>query len=294
MAKKIGLIDVDSHNFPNLALMKLSAYHKSIGDEVSWWNGFLTYDRIYKAKVFDDTYSEDELTCLQAEEIICGGTGYGLDNVLPEVVEHQYPDYNLYQIKDTAYGFLTRGCPRACGFCIVSEKEGRMSRKVADLPEFWQGQPCIKLLDPNLLAAPEAEDLLGDLVRSKASIDFTQGLDIRLMDNNRTKLINRMRIKTLHFAWDDPKEDLTDDFIRFANAFRLKDPKRKGVYVLTNYGSTLDDDLYRIYTLRDLGYDPYVMVFNKPSAPKEILRLQRWCNNRFIFKSEPDFRKYRG
>lgn len=127
---RIGLIDVDSHNFPNLALMKLSAYHKAIGDRVEWWNGFLRYDRVYQSKIFDDTYSPDMEFCINADEIIKGGSGYDLDNRLPDEIEHIMPDYGLYCIKDTAYGFLTRGCPRKCPFCITSEKDGRRSMKV--------------------------------------------------------------------------------------------------------------------------------------------------------------------
>lgn len=138
----IGLIDVDSHNFPNLALMKLSAWHKAQGDTVEWWWGFGEYDRVYMSKVFDATYSADQPEPLNAREVMRGGTGYGLDNRLPDEVEHIYPDYSIYPelTKETAYGFLTRGCPRACGFCIVAGKEGRVSVKVADLDHWWRGQ----------------------------------------------------------------------------------------------------------------------------------------------------------
>lgn len=139
---KIGLIDVDGHHYPNLALMKISAYHKAKGDTAEWWWGFGRYDRVYMSKVFDETYTPDMPEPLNADEIIKGGTGYGLDNRLPDEIEHMYPDYSLYPelTKDTAYGFLTRGCPNACPFCIVSGKEGRCSRKVADLSEWWSGQ----------------------------------------------------------------------------------------------------------------------------------------------------------
>lgn len=129
-------MDVDGHNFPNLALLKLSAWHKMNGNHVEWWNGLKRYDVVYKSKVFDITYSHDMEYCVNADRIVEGGTGYGLDNKLPEEIEHTCPDYDLYGIKETAYGFLTRGCPRDCGFCIVSQKEGQKSRKVADLSEF--------------------------------------------------------------------------------------------------------------------------------------------------------------
>ena len=135
---KIGLIDVDGHNWPNLCLMKLSACHKAHGDDVEWWTPEGRYDRVYKSRVFTDTYSKDTITVENADEVIKGGTGYGPGPDLPDEVEHTHPDYALYpQFSGTAYGFMIRGCPRNCGFCIVSKKEGRRSTHVADLSEFW-------------------------------------------------------------------------------------------------------------------------------------------------------------
>lgn len=136
---KIGLLDVDSHNFPNLCLMKISAYHKAKGDDVEMLNGFMHYDRVYASRVFDDTYSQDYPYPIYADEVIKGGTGYGLNNELPDEIEHIMPDYSLYGIKDKAYGFLTRGCPRGCAFCIVGDKEGLKSKQVADIGEFYGG-----------------------------------------------------------------------------------------------------------------------------------------------------------
>ncbi|RKJ23007.1 radical SAM protein, partial [Butyricicoccus sp. 1XD8-22] len=133
-----ALYDVDSHHFPNLPLMKLSAWHKAQGDTVEWWSESGAYDRIYMSKVFDETYTPDIPEPSNTDEIIKGGTGYGLENRLPDEIEHIYPDYALYPdfTRETAYGFLTRGCYRACSFCLVSEKEGRQAEKVADLSEF--------------------------------------------------------------------------------------------------------------------------------------------------------------
>ena len=169
---KIGLIDVDSHNFPNIALMKISAYHKAKGDDVEWWNGFQAYDRVYKSKVFDETYSDDVDYIINADEVIRGGTGYDLQNKLPEVIEHQYPDYDLYSgFENRAYGFLTRGCFRRCSFCIVSEKEGN-THTVADLDEFWRGQKEIVLMDSNITASKDCEKHFESLIKSKAKINF--------------------------------------------------------------------------------------------------------------------------
>lgn len=294
---KIGLIDVDGHNFPNLALMKLSAWHKARGDAVGWWWGFGEYDRVYMSKVFDETYSPDIPEPLNACETIKGGTGYGLGNRLSDEVEHICPDYSLYPdlTSETAYGFLTRGCPRGCPPCIVAKKEGRAARKVADLSEWWHGQRNIKLLDPNLLACTKHMDLLGQLAESGAWVDFTQGLDCRLLTEENIAAINKIKLKEIHFAWDFMRESAA-----VLKGLRLyaKDAARKPhgqyatVYVLTNYDTTMAENLHRIYTLRDMGYDPYVMVYDKPHAPIEIKHLQRWCNNRIIFKTVKDFYNY--
>lgn len=305
---KIGLIDVDGHRYPNLAIMKLAAWHKARGDKVEWWwSDLVHYDVVYMPKVFSAEYSQDRPEPLNADQVIKGGTGYAismeggkeryckdLDGDLPEEVEHIRPDYSIYPefTENTAYGFLTRGCPRGCGFCHVAGKEGQKSRKVANLAEFWDGQKNITLMDPNILACSDRWDLLNQLATSGAYVDFNQGLDIRLMDNDTADLLSGMRVKCLHFAWDNPREDLERDFQRFAERYSRKDHRVKVVYVLTNFNSTTEEDLHRIYTLRGLGYDPYVMVYDKEHAPRETRLLQRWCNNRIIFNTVPDFREY--
>ena len=290
---RIGLCDIDSHNWPNLCLMKLSAYHKARGDHVEWWRPEGQYDRVYKSRVFTDTYSKDTITVANAGEVVCGGTGYGPGPDLPDEVEHTYPDYSIYpQFSDIAYGFLSRGCPRNCGFCLVSDKEGRRSVQVADLAEFWNGQREIKLLDANLLACSDHEKLILQLAESRAYVDFSQGLDIRLITPDNVALLNRVRTKTVHFAWDNPDMDLTPYFRRFLELTAIKNVRKRKVYVLTNYGSTHEQDLYRVETLRGMGYDPYVMVYDRPSAPPITRQLQRWVNNKRIFHTVPSFADY--
>ena len=281
---EIGLIDVDSHNYPNLALMKISAWEKSQGNEVEWWNGLKHYDRVYQAKVFDNTYSADNEFVINADEIIKGGTGYGLDNKLPDEIEHIYPDYELYGIHDTAYGFLTRGCPRHCKFCIVGDKEGLVSHKVADLSEFWQGQRYIEILDPNLLACKARTELLDELIESGGVVNFNQGLDVRLLTRDNAEQINHIKTSMIHFAWDN-YEQTTRKCLERAREWIKKDGYHVRVYVLTNFNTTLEQDLERVYTIRDIGFDPYVMVYDKPHAPREIKRLQRWCNAKWAFRS---------
>lgn len=173
---RIGLIDVDGHNYPNLPLMKISAWHKAHGDSVEWYDTMFSghMDRVYMSKIF--SFTPDYERFINADEVVYGGSGYCIsiqdgkevydatkDIPLPPAIEHIYPDYSLYGITDTAYGFLTRGCPNNCGFCHVCAKEGRCSHKVADLSEWWDGQKNIVLCDPNILACREHMDLLRQL-----------------------------------------------------------------------------------------------------------------------------------
>jgi len=301
---KIALIDEDSSRFPNLALMKLAAWHRAAGDSVEWHQPEKHYDRAYLSKIF--TESPAYGVPVLADEVVKGGTGYCLYNYLPDAIEHICPDYSLYPQYPEAYGFLTRGCPRACPFCVVSEKEGRASRQVGDLDGFYRGQRVIKLLDPNLLACRDRERLLLQLFASGARVDFTQGMDIRLCRDVMC-LLNAIKIKMLHFAWDNPKEDLTGHFQLFADKSVEQNPRKLRVYVLVNYWSTHAENMWRIETLVRLGFDPYVMLYDKhkfvdargrwlPGIQerhtldalwhfKLCQHLQRWCNHKAIFRT---------
>ena len=302
---KIGLIDVDGHNFPNLALMRISAYHKANGDEVEWWwSDLVHYDIVYMSKIFSDAYSPDIPEPINSDLVIKGGTGYCIhvenwkevfdkskNHSLPSEIERMFPDYSLYPQYDFAVSMTSRGCPRGCSFCHVASKEGRCAVKVANVSDFWNGQKEIRILDPNITACKEKRDLMRQYIETGAILDFSQGLDIRLLNDDDLADINQMRLRTLHFAWDNPKDDLEGKFRNFANGFRRKSNIGM-VYCLTNFNSTMEENLYRIYTLRDMGYDPYVMIYDKPHAPKEIKMLQRWCNNKIIFKSCKRFEDY--
>ena len=217
------------------------------------------------------------------------------DRVLPYEIEHQYPDYSLYGITDTAYGYMTRGCPRGCGFCIVGKKEGTKTYTVAPLSEFWHGQKNIVLLDPNPIAVPDWKNNLQQLIDSKALVDFTQGLDIRLMTEEKAEYLKRIRVKTLHFAWDryEDKKMIVPRFRTFKEVTGWHRSKLI-VYVLTNFNTTIEQDLERIYTLRELGFSPDVRIYEKYSLPRKHLtiKLQRYVNSPMIFNTVERFEDY--
>jgi hypothetical protein len=285
---KIGLLDVDNHNFPNLAQMKISAYHKSIGDEVERINPMSRYDKVYVSKVF--SFTPDYNFNIQADKIVCGGVGYGIENDynLDHKVEHSMPDYSLYRIQNNAYGFLSRGCPRNCSFCNVSKHQGNKSVKVSDLNEFWNGQKHITLLDPNILACKDSFNLLDQLKQSKSFVDFSQGLDARLINKDNIELLKQIKLKSIHFAWDGAKDFKTGEKLELIAKETGWNRSKIQVYVLVNFDSTLEEDLHRIMAIKALNFAPYVMVFEKEKLPKgHIIRhLQRYVNNRYIFWSQ--------
>jgi hypothetical protein len=309
---KIGLIDVDGHNFPNLALMKISTYHKAKGDQVEWCNPIKSldqpYDVVYQSKIFDN--SPEFNTYINTPSIVRGGRAYDKKLKLPDHIESMCPDYSLYNIVDEAYGYLTRGCPRGCLFCDVINIEGKISHKVADLSQFWNGEKSIKLLDPNTLASKDRIGLLRQLIESKAWVDFTQGLDIRFVTEEITDLIKQIKVKMIHFAWDGEKDtDLIINNLEAFKKFTRLDYRKLAVYVLTNFNTEIEFDLFRVYKLKDMGYDPYVMVYDKEKfvnkdgkmKPMEVLlktfthdqikhfkavhRMQRRVNNKIIWHS---------
>lgn len=203
---------------------------------------------------------------------------------LPTEIEHRYPDYSLFpQYQNTAYGFLTRGCCNNCSFCIVCPKEGNQSVQVADLSEFWNGQREIKLLDPNLLACRNRETLLKELIESGARVDFTQGIDARFITSDIAELINQVKIKTIHFAFDFMKNEKA--IIRGLECFKKYysgSDRNIRCYVLTNYDTSHEEDWYRVRSLIELGYQPYVMIYQKGTHNRFLTDLARWSNSLFL------------
>lgn len=308
--KKIGLIDVDGHNFPNIPLMKLSAWHKAQGDSVEWYYPLISghMDIVYLSKVF--SFTPDYEYYIDADEVVRGGTGYAikvidglevydksLDHDLPYDIEHMYPDYSIYPelTKNTAFGFLSRGCPRNCDFCHVCQKEKPYSYKVADLREFWDGQKFIEICDPNMFACKDWRDLSQQLIDSNAYINFNQGCDIRLMTPEKIEYIRKMKIKNIHFAWDRYRDkEIVVPKLRLFKEMTGWNRSKICVYVLVNFDSTFDQDLERVNTCREIGVDPYIMIYRKDDLPRGhiLKKLQRWVNNRPIWGSCESFDKY--
>lgn len=296
----------NTKKFPSLPLMKISAYHKGKGDNVEFAQTalFKHYDIVYVSRTFNldlPTVPKISTDYISADRFVFGGTGYAIEvkngkeifhkdknSILPDEIEHIYPDYSIYPdlTKNKAYGFLTRGCPNNCPFCIVAQCEGLISHKVADLPEWWNGQKNIVLMDANILACREREELLRQLIDSQANIDYTQGLDARFIDDDAAELICRTKAKMVHFAFDLMKNEKT--ILRGLEIFRKhfqKSDRFAKVYILTNYNTTFEEDYYRVKKVMELGYRPDVRIYQKPTAPQITKDLARWANNDIIFRS---------
>lgn len=281
---KIGLADVDSKN-PNLALMKLSSYHKAQGDDVSFWSpiehAMNPFDKIYASKVFFGTSDDLYLP----EGTIRGGSGYNMAVTLPDNIEHICPDYDLYGI-DYSMGFTSRGCIRRCGFCIVPEKEGGI-KEHSPLSEFVRHKKAI-LLDNNFLASPRASEKLIEMRQMGVRVDFNQGLDIRLMTAEFARLLTDAKPLILRFAWDNIRDEAAVkrgiSLLRDAG-YKIKlGSKTISFYILTNYNSTIQEDLYRINYLHGEGIETFVMIYDKDSSTRLHREICSYANFPWAWK----------
>lgn len=306
----IGLIDLDSESrgkvtYPNIGLMKISMWHKSIGDNVEWAKFGTHYDKVYISRVFSDAYTSPAEPMIDADEVVRGGNGYAIsvvdgvevydkskDAPLPEYIEGMYPDYSIYGLTDDAHGFLTRGCPRGCKFCHVAGMQGRTAVTVHELKDFWDGQRNIHLYDPNILASKDWEKHFAQLIESNAYIDFNQGLDVRLLNKEKVDALNRMKYKMIHFAWDNPQEDLRDALAQAKQNLRKCSKQNTMVYILANFNSTLEQDIERVEFVKSLKMQPYLMVYRGDTASKELKRLKRYANNPYVCWGTPSFKEY--
>ena len=286
----VALIDVDS-KIPNLALMKISAWHKTRGDNVKFYEPlFDKPDLCYASKVFDFT---PDYQYMPGCEVIKGGTGYDMSAKLPfPDADRITPDYSLYGC-DYALGRFTRGCPNNCPWCVVPKMDGNEVRHVADLSDFWTGQKVVRLLDDNIMA--DSDEFCRDCEQlSRAGVHVIwDALDIRLVTDETAKALASVKTQgRIHFAWDGKHQD---DYIA-SGIYKLKKngikPYRLTFYVLVGFNTTSSYDLHRIYRLRELGAESFVMPFDKSDEYQR--RLARWCNNKAIFKSVEDFRDYEG
>lgn len=283
----IGLYDVDSR-IPNLALMKLSSYHKSMGHSVELYQPILvdTYDKIYASKIFD--YSDGSMLIPEKMEI--GGTGYDLHKKLPKEVESHPPDYSLYNYKHSM-GFTMRGCRLKCSFCVVPRKEGAAYSNNT-IEEIWtqRGSSFVMLLDNDFFGNPCWRERVDEIKKYKLKVNFCQGLNIRNIKEDQAKALASINFRNTHdtakqvyFAWDDIRhEKLIHKGIKTCADAGIR-ASQMAFYVLIGYNSTEKDDLYRIETLRNYGCDPYVMPFDKNDNYQK--RLTRWVNHKAIFKS---------
>lgn len=280
---KIGLVDVDGHNFPNIALMKIASWHRLQGDTAEWAFPFESYDRIYMSKVF--TFTPDDRTAYQCSDIRRGGTGYDIKSRLPEEIErHTGLAYDLYSQYPFSVQIYSRGCIRHCPFCLVHDKEGNIHPVE---PMQWNSRAqWIEVLDNNFFANPEWRKAVEDLKAQKIPVKL-HGVDIRIMDEEQAKALNSLRLKGyVHIAWDLPQIDLTEQLEAITRYIK---PYKIACYVLVGYNSTREQDLYRLQTLKRLCIMPFVQPFrdytNQRKPSQYELDLARWANRGWLFKS---------
>lgn len=288
----IGLLDIDHTGFPNLALMKLSQYHKQMGDTVGWYTPFEQYDIVYKSKVF--TFSKEmEQYINNAEEIIAGGTGYDITSKLPEQAEHLTPDYSIYPgiDKDTAYGYLTRGCPNRCKWCIVPIKEGNI-HPYMDVEAVSYGRNKLILMDNNILGSVDyAKEQLEKIIRNGYRVDFNQALDARLVDDDFTELLAKVKwLRYIRFGCDS--ESQIDDCRKAIIKITGKGYRGHFMIYTMLYGninecySRLSHFKYAPYYDRIVVHaQPYIDYTGKNVIPQWQKDMARWANRRWFFKS---------
>lgn len=271
----IGLIDLDG-KFPNLALMKISAYHKQNGDTVDFAT-IGNYDKLYISKLFK--FSELNLnTLITAKETIIGGSGYDLSVHLPNEIEICEPDYSIYPMYDFSLQFYSRGCIRNCPFCIVRQKEGNI-KSVKPMALNPNGNR-IEVLDNNFFANPEWKSAIDDLLSTKQTVNL-HGVDVRIMNEEQAYWLNKLKHhKQIHIAWDNPEDNIIP---RIEEMIKHVKPYKIMCYVLIGYWSTPEQDLYRIEKLREMKIDPFVMPFNKSDPYQK--RFARWVNHKAVFKT---------
>ncbi len=286
----IGLHDGDSTSFPNLALMKLSAWHKARGDTVEWWNPLLSYDKVYSSKVF--TFSP--VNPYLPPDTIKGGTGYGLYNDLPHEIDGMQPDYSLYPDCGHAIGFLTRGCIRDCPWCVVPRKEGAIRPYRTWREVKREDTRDIVFMDNNVLACPHGIEQIQDMAGENVRVDFNQGLDARLITPEVAVLLARLKwIRFIRMSCDtDGMLPVVLEVVRLLSKNGIK-PYRVFVYLLVQ---DIMGAERRALALRDTGVEVFAQPYRdlehniEPTAEQKAFA--RWVNMKGIFKQCERFADY--
>jgi hypothetical protein len=291
---KIGLYDVDS-KIPNLALMKLSAFHRAQGDDVELYAPILagSYDKVYASKIFNFSNPGYIL-----ENMEVGGTGIDMARQLPDEIERLTPDYSLYNYPHNI-GFTMRGCRLKCEFCVVPKKEGG-PKPYNTIDDIWtqRDSDFVMLLDNDFFGNPLWRDRIKEIRKYDLSVNFSQGLNIRNITEEQAKQLSSVKFcnpnrtnRQVCFAWDDPRhEKLIHKGIKRCTDAGIR-PHQMMFYVLIGYWSTEEQDLHRVRMLSDYGCDPFVMPYKKDDPYQK--RFARWVNHKAIFKSVP-WEQYRG
>lgn len=282
----IGLHDADKENrprmkrlFPNYALMKIAAYHKLLGDSVEWWDKHKTYDRVYSSKVFGFTPENPDLPA----DTVKGGTGYGLFSELPSEIDEMFPDYSLYPNCDYAIGYITRGCPNHCRWCIVPKKEGQIHayRDWRDLVR--PDSDKLVLMDNNILSCGYGIEQLESLIDSSYKIDLNQGMDVRLVTDEIAQILAKIKwIRYLRFSCDTiPQIEAIHKAAKLLGKYGIR-PSKMFVYLLVT--SDLKNAEYRVEQLKTLRG---VSIYAQPERNERMgimpNKLQREFAQRYIY-----------
>lgn len=286
----IGLHDSDKTNFPNYALMKLSAWHKMNGNEVEWFMPLMPYDEIYSSKVFTFTPEDPYLP----SDSIRGGVGYGSLEALPEEIDEMFPDYSIYPKVDYAIGYLTRGCIRNCPWCIVPKKEGHIKpyRKWEDIVR--PDSRDIVFMDNNVLASDFGIEQMESMIGKNVRVDFNQGLDARLITPEVAKILSKLKwIRQIRMSADtDPMLNVVLEKIDLLKEYGIK-PYKIFVYVLTQ---DIESAERRCVALKEIGADPFSQPYrdftNNTEPSEELKRFARWVNHKAAFNSIGSFAEY--
>jgi hypothetical protein len=274
---------------PNMALMRIAAYHKARGDDVEWWAGPLfPYDKVYASKIFK--FTDDHLP----EYVMRGGTGFAWDSRLPSVMSraNHNEGWFLYPNYKNHLGFSERGCRLSCPFCVVPDKEGkpRFESSIEDLLGNPQGENRLVLLDDDFLGHPDCLDVFAELAERKLQVCFSQGLNIRTITEAQAQALAKVKFWNLKFtkpqitfAWDNPQDRrLIERGFKRCGEAGIK-PWRMQFFVLIGYDSTEAEDLERVETLKSWGADPFVMPYEKDNPYQR--NFARYVNHRAIFKT---------